>query len=336
MSNLEKYEKDFNEVYHNRNSNLNFMGSILCPLKKKVKNDLEEMLDRIKEERNIEYNCYVADGHGSLTDEYSDYWEIEDIDVFPDIIVSKGIDELYRKKLYDELIAKGYFTNANKDSLDEKFIEAGCLDDSYTMYGAFLDVLLVDEKKMDDTPLPRCWGDLLDSRYRGKIVISEKSGEISAAVALNIYREIGEEGIKRLAENTKATVPGKQIKDIIGKESEESGVIYITSYSSAKSLEGNGNKMVVPEDGAAILPFAMLVKKEKKDELKFLIDYILEEYADSISGLDGISLNKDASDNDIEGIKLKWFGWDFVRENDLVDLNKNIQSLFKQVREEIQ
>ncbi len=329
MKNTEQTKGEFNEIYHRRDVHLNFMGSILCPLKKKVKYELGKLLDEVQSKKNRKYNCYVADGHGSLTDEYSDYWQTEDIEAFPDIIISKGIDELYRKKLYDRLISKGHFVNINNDMMDRKFIEANCSDEFYTMYGAFLDVLLVDEDKMGNIPKPRYWSDLLDSVYYDEIVVSEKSGEISAAVLMNFYKEFGENGVRKFAINTKSTIHGKKIKEVLETHSEKSGSIYITSYSSAKSLEGDGLKMIVPEDGAAILPFTMLVKREKKEELKFLTDYIIEEYGDSILGLDGISLNRSAKKNDIENINLKWFGWDFVKENDLVELNSRIQSIYR-------
>ena len=323
-------EEHFNDNYYYSDKALNFLGTAICPLRKTFEENLADTLDKYKKETGNVLNCYLHGGHGDES-HYDNIWSEKDIEKFPDIILSKGFDELYGKEFIDNLVSKGYFRSVNSRDIDEKFIEARCLDEDFTMYGAFLDVLLVDKNKLGDLPLPKTWDDLLNPIYEKNIVTMKKNKEVSTAVLLYIYKEHGIEGVEKFARNVKTVEDGPKVAKLAGTNNPGSAAIYIAPRIFAKSCVKEGLDLVIPQDGAMIYPFSMLVKKGKEKQLKVLIDFVMDDYGSDLLNSHALSLSPNLDNKDLEDFDLKWLGWDFIKSNDMFKLEEELIEVFNKI-----
>ncbi len=328
--NTQEGERHFNDTYYDKEKHLNFLGTTICPLRKTFDENLERTLEEYKSTTGQTLNCYLHGGHGDDSD-YENIWLEEDIDKFPDMILSKGFDDLYKKELIDNLISKGYFKSVNNSDIDKKFIEAGCLDEDYTMYGAFLDVLLIDRNKLGDLPVPKTWNDLLDPIYKNNIVTMKKGDDVSTAIPLYFYEEHGMEGVEKFASNVKTIESSPKIAKLAGTNSPDSAAIYTAPMIFAKSCVKEGLELVVPDDGAMIYPFSMLVKKGKEKELKVLIDYVFDDYGVNLTKSHALSLSSKIENKSLKDFNLRWLGWDFIKSNDISKLEEDIKSVFNNI-----
>ena len=328
---LDNQEEDrsFNEIYYDEDRELNFLGTAICPLRKTFDEGLEDVLNKYKNETGKTFNCYLHGGHGDES-AFEDIWLEKNIDKFPDIILSKGFDDLYRKELIDNLISKGHFKSVNSKDIDHKFIDAGCLDEDYTMHGAFLDVLLVDKNKLGDLPVPKTWNDLLDPIYKDNIVTMKKGDTVSAAIPFYYYKEHGMEGVEKFAANIKCIESSPRIAKIAGTNSEGSAAIYTAPLIFAKSCVKEGLEIVIPDDGALIYPFSMLVKKGKEEELKPLIDFVFDDYGLNLTKSHALCLSSNIENEGLKDFNIKWLGWDFIKSHDMFELSDQVTKVFDQ------
>ncbi len=328
--NNEMLEEGINNKYYNESETLNFLGNIICPLRIVFEDDLKEKLEAFEKATGKTFNCYIMPKGGD-DGRYDNLWKEKDIDKFPDIILSKGFDDFYRKELIDNLVSKGHFKSINNPNIDKKFIEAGCLDEDYTMYGAFLDVLLVDEEKLEGLPIPKTWGDLLSPIYKDKIVTFETPDGISTAIPLYFYKEYGEDSIRSYAFNVKGFHSSAKMARLVGSNNPEAGAIYTMPLMFAMSCVKKGVKLVIPEDGAIVFPFSMLVKKGKEEELRILTDYIFDNYGLNLTKSHALSLSPNIENPFLKDHTIKWLGWEFIRSRDIIELGEYINEEFFKV-----
>jgi ABC-type Fe3+ transport system substrate-binding protein len=193
--------------------------------------------------------------------------------------------------------------------------------------------MLVDRTKLDGVPEPIFWRDILKPEFRDKLIISS-TGEGAANVPiLYIYREYGENGVKRLAENIREIWPAARIAREAGSR-DDGAAVYILSWFFAKSCHRteNGTVAVVwPEDGAYTSPLYLLVKKSKIESMSSIVKYMTgTKYGNHSSRFCLPVLNPDVDNSLPVGASLKWLGWDFVFSHDTAEMREYSQNLFMQ------
>jgi ABC-type Fe3+ transport system substrate-binding protein len=325
---MEGLEYDF----YQPDAPLNLLVKTACPVSILFRDELSKVLQKNKEETGETVNTYIIGGCDT-THEFENLWEAESIDKVSDIIMSMSFDEIYDKRFIDKYIKKGYFENALK-STHEELLDIDCLDDSYTLNAGLVMVILVDEKNLGDLPKPKKWADLLDPIYKDKIIGFGSGTEAKGIFEYPLYylyQEFGAEGIKKLANNTKAIYHGQKMAKIAGTNSPETGGIYIIPLTFARLCENKGVSIVFPEDGAWIIPIAFLVKKDKKGELNHVIEFLLNNYGQMCVDINGVSFNQNIKNEIHEGTKLKWLGWDYIKSHDLLSLGKQLQKDFHEM-----
>ncbi|KNF08680.1 putative Fe3+ ABC transporter periplasmic binding-like protein [Gottschalkia purinilytica] len=322
-------DEDLVDKFHDENSTLNLLGKIPCPLRILFKDMLGEAIKDYKEKTGITLNCYIPSGCGDKY-EYEDICSLENIDELPDIILTKGFDDFHRKNFIDKFVKKGYFKSVFTDNLDDRFLEAGCLDNDYTMYASFLDVMLIDEKNLGDLPKPKTWSDLLNPIYKDKIITFGMPEGISTVTPIYLYKEHGVESIAKFAHNVKGAYHGAKMAKVAGTNSKEAGAIYILPLFFAKTCIREGLSILWPEDGAILYPFCMLVKESKMEEMKYLIDFITKDFGQVCAKSHGIALNPDIKNTNIpKDGKLKWIGWNYIKSKDVIELGDYIRKEFE-------
>ncbi|MDD4753958.1 MAG: ABC transporter substrate-binding protein [Desulfitobacteriaceae bacterium] len=312
---------------------VNLMVKTACAVNALFKEKLSEALNNYKEKTGIKINTYFVNGCEGAH-ELEPFWQQTSVDTLPDIIMSMSFDEIYDKRFIDKYVKKtGYFESALK-SIDEEYVDLGCLDDSYTLNAGLVMVFLIDQKNLGDLPVPKKWADLLNPIYKDKIIGFGSGIEAKGIFEYPLYyfhKEFGTEGLKKFAGNVKHIYHGQKMAKLAGTNSKEAGGVYTIPLTFAKLCRNKDVSIVFPEDGAWIIPIAFLVKKNKNKELDFIINFLLDNYGQMCADINGVSFNPKIQNKIPPGTKLKWLGWDYIKSNDILSLGKQLHKDFHEV-----
>ncbi len=315
---------------------LNFLGYTYCPLKLTFRECFEEVLARYRNATNdTEFRYFVPSGCGG-DDAYENIWMAENIDDFPDILVSIGFGDFFRQEFVDRLVKKGYFKAVPYKRLNPCFASAGIEDPDgwYTVYSVFPLVMLIDFKKLGNLPVPRKWSDLLSPVYRNNIITGASCGEIHEDILLYLYKEHGEEALKKFAYNVKDGWHASQMAKAAGASGSEGAAIYVIPWLFARSCpRTDATSIVWPLDGALSTPAYMLVKESKARDFKMFTDFITGSFYGKKSADNYFPvLNPDVNNRLPENATFKWLGWDFIKSHSMENLKEYVVKIFTDSR----
>ncbi len=312
---------------------INFLIYTPGIFKRTFKEGLDEVLRKYRDETGRDLTTYGPlewpyDG----IDEYEEVWRIEDIDEFPDIVAALGFGNLMKKDFIERFVAKGHFQSAWDGPFGEPFEKAGFKDPDgwYTIYSVVPFVMLVDHGRLGGLHAPRQWKDLLAPEMRDKIIISSTGNGAANVPLLYIYKEFGEEGLFRLADNIKEIWPAAEIAKHAGSSGMPGAPVYVVSWFFARSCPRPGSVSVVwPEDGAPTSPMYLLVKKTKARDMSLITHYVTgPELGRKSSGFCLPVVNPAVNNWLPENASFKWIGWDYIRSHDIAELRQYTGTLF--------
>lgn len=315
---------------YTKNKCLNFFGTIDGPLKRDFKGIVDKMLSTYKKTYNLKFNYIIPEVSAEQSD-YNYIWNTNNIDEFPDVCLSGGFANFFKTDFVDNLVKNGCFQSENISSVNKDFLDADCIDPKgiYTMYAANPFVMLIDKTELGDLPVPKKWSDLLKPCYENKIIISGSSKDkVYYILPSYIHKEHGYDGVKQLAKNVKDVRNTAKMARNAGSKNHNKAAIYVMTWLFAKSCPNTDTTEVIwPEDGAIIIPHLMLAKKSRTRQIDIFTKILLsEEYGRKSLNLSCPVINPKI-DNNLPG-KLKWIGWDYLRNNDINLLKKEFQSIF--------
>ncbi|WP_010232931.1 ABC transporter substrate-binding protein [Clostridium arbusti] len=312
-------------------NDLNFLGIIACSVRQTFKEELEKAVIDHKKKKGIDLKCYVPSGCSCKAD-LSNVWEAKDIKDFPDVVAANGFKDEFKQGFMKNLVNKENFKAVRGENINKEFLEAGCVDPRglYTMYAAAPSVILVDKKKLGELPIPKSWGDLLNPIYKDNIIVGGTPEELSDSSVLYIYKEYGEDGVKKLVKNTKNLWHPSKMSKVAGTLNTEGAAIYIMSWFFAKTCPNTEKTAIVwPEDGALINPMCMLAKESKLQEMDTVINFVTgEELGSKLAESYFPSLNLKVDNKLPDGAKFKWLGWEYLRENDMEQIRNITNTMF--------
>lgn len=301
-----------------------------CPVKLVMKDEIERIVSRYSQ-RNVEVTVQVPMGCTSV-DPFDPVYRLKDAGELPAIIASIGFGDFWKKEFVDRFVRSKVFESVLPERVNPMFEKAAMIDPRgcYTIYGVTPYIFLVDKRRLGALPVPRAWEDLLDSKYRGEIIMCGDGDDMADAVVLNIYKDRGSEGLKQLAGNVKSIMHSSQMAKIAGTEDPEGAAVFIIPCFFAQSARVGGHVQVVwPEDGAAASPLYFLAKKSERERLSELIAF----FTDGFSTIDSASWFLPLGGENLSGIppeaKIKWIGWNFIEENDVNRLRDELNLTFR-------
>ena len=118
----------------------------------------------------------------------------------------------------------------------------------------------------------------------------------------------------------------------VGSGRENTPAISIMPLFFAKNIRSCEHVSIVwPADGALVSPVAMLVKADKRDELRHLIDFLTgAEVAAICVGAAFPTVHPEVDNQLSDSATFKWIGWDYVKNNDLKALISATNAAFLQ------
>jgi len=310
-----------------RQGELTMLGLMPCGLKMPFSRAFADFMARVELEGPVTFAV-----EGNLNQELSYYsyvHTIENPDELPDIIVSADFNVFFSHRFNKQFVAPGHFTGYGAFQPGPSFIEAGIPDPKgeYTILCVNPLVIVVNLDQLDGRSLPRTWADILDPAWTNSLIIRGGEEFFCHAVLLPIFQQFGAEALKALAANISAGLHPSQMVSRIDKNRD--GAIYVMPEFFAKRIRHQDRIQVIwPEDGALASPVTLQVKPERIPALKPVLDYLTGPGLASTLAHARFPVPHSSVLADVQDRPLRWLGWDYLRENDLIDLNREIDEIF--------
>lgn len=315
---------------------LNMLTLLPCPLKVPLQDDLQQIIGHLQQGKGVSLN-YSIDISANRHMNYGDYIKyFEDPDEVPDIMLTAGYDFLNRNFM-ERFVKTGVFARLPLGNVNPRLTEAGLIDPDghFTVIAANILVMVVDKNRLGRLPVPGKWEDLLDPVYEKKVVIRGHDDIFCDIVQLNYYKDYGDQGIVRLGRAVKEGLhPAQMVKNLASSRADVPP-IHIMPRFFAETVRNRGNiEIIWPSDGAMAYPVSLLIKAAKLKDMQELVDYFLGprlaricDHAFFPAAYGGDSGQLPA------GVKLKWTGWDFIKncriETLTDDLNRDFIKAYK-------
>lgn len=327
----QQYKNIETTVLQNSSKHLNMLSLLPCPLKVPMQSELKLFLDYLREEKNLPLNYCIESFFNDHLD-YEDYLEhFEEADEIPDVIMTAGYSFFY-KNFMERFVVKGVFADVINRPVNPRLAEAGMIDPDghFTVIGANILVMVVDENRLGNIPIPKSWGDLLKPKYENKVVMRGHGEIFCDVVHLNYYKDFGVAGVEQLGRAVKYGLhPAQMVKELTSSR-KDVPPIHIMPYFFYKTMkESDHIKVVWPEEGILAYPISVLIKADKMQEMQELADYLTGlQIARICADAYFPTVHADVKVNLPEHVKLKWLGWDFIKNNDIQQLVNTMNDTF--------
>jgi len=316
-------------------ADIKILGILPCPVKNPLLEALNKWYENKEDNTVIDYELKPA----SMGVD----WLKEDIqkgktsDDLPDIFMSAGFDLFFDKELMGKFKKQHFFedysgyTEYNKD-FNNNYINLKDPDNEYSMLGVVPAVFLINKEELGHRDMPQSWKDILNGDFENSVSLPIGDFDLFNAILLNIYKNYGEEGVKKLGKTLKKSMhPSEMVKSHakrIGKP-----VVTIMPFFFTKLAKRNSPMTPVwPEDGAIISPIFMLTKKDKKEKVKPIVDFLASKEVGEILSHNGKfpSVNPNVDNRIPSENKYMWLGWNYINNNDIGILIKKCEDIFNE------
>ncbi|WP_129597554.1 ABC transporter substrate-binding protein [Anaerophilus nitritogenes] len=325
------YEKD-----SDKKDFLKIAGVLPCPVKVPLTEGFDHWLYKNKEklDLNIDYELKAASmGLDWLKESLKDHGE----EGIPDLFISAGFDMFFDKKLFGKFKSQNVFEDItgfkhyNKD-FENEYITLKDPDHQYSMLGVVPAVFLVNKEELGGRKLPKSWKDLLSDEFENSVSLPIGDLDLFNSILLNIFKNFGEEGVKKLGQILQRSMhPSEMVKSHM-KKSEKPVVTIMPYFFTWMVKSGGPMSFVWPEDGAIISPIFMLIKKNKKEQLKSIVDFFASKQVGEILSHNGKfpSIHPDVDNRILQEYKYMWLGWEYIKNNDIPLLIRKCEKIFNQ------
>lgn len=309
-------------------------GVLPCPVKVPLMETFEKWLSEQNFDFNLNYDLKAASmGIDWIKDEMKNSVNV------PDLFISAGFDLFFDKNLLGKYKSENLFEDITGiQKYNDDFLEYNLEDPSgqYSMLGIVPAVFLVNKDEMKGRKIPQSWEELMSGEFENNVSLPISDFDLFNALLLNIYKQYGEEGIRRLARIFQKNMhPSEMVKSHMKRE--RPAITIMPYFFTWMVREGSPMELVWPKDGAIISPIFMLTKKETKDKTKAIADFFASREAGEILSHKGKmpSVNPEVDNQIPKENKYIWLGWDFIKENDISNLIKKCENIFNETLKEM-
>ncbi len=304
-----------------------------CPVKLAMKDGVDA-LATARQARGERLSVHIPMGCTSV-DPYDPLHMETDPDRLPAVIASIGFGDFWRKTFVERFVDPGVFTACPPQVLSPLHRDAGLPDPRghYTIYGVTPYIFLVDTRALGGLPVPGCWEDLLHPRYRGKILMCGDGDDMADAVLLSLYKDFGLDGMAAFAANVRGLAHSSAMAKDAGGSGPDAGAISIIPCFFAQSIRQPAHiRTVWPRDGAAASPLYFLAKTSERERLADVTAFFSTGFSAIPSAAWFAPMDGSRPSALPEDARLKWVGWDYVRQNDLNTLRDTLYREFRAMR----
>jgi|Wag4MinimDraft_11_1082651.scaffolds.fasta_scaffold00258_6 ABC-type Fe3+ transport system substrate-binding protein len=321
------------------NANIHITGLLPCPVRVPLMEKFDDFLENYQAEKGlkVDYSLEAASLGGDFL---KDILAVEDEKGLPDVFLSAGFEAFFGKDSIGKFKEQNVFEDLTTFEINDDFKDLDILDKKghYSIISVVPAVFMVNLEELGDLPIPESWEDIFDERYRQRVALPVGDFDLFNGILLNIYKDYGREGVEKLGQSLMKSMHPSQMVKNAGKKLEEKPIVTIMPYFFTKILRDSKTmKVVWPSDGAIISPVFMLTKRNKREDLKEIADFLSGSEVGEILSHRGLfpSLNNDVENNLPVKAPFKWLGWDYIYSNDIDSLIEKVNGIFEASASEV-
>ena len=307
---------------------LDYLGWAPCPIRTELRQRLHRHFLAAGRRGDAMPDWFMAAGCHSAN-VYDELWRTTDAAELPGLISDTGFGDFNRPEFIRRWLDTGIFAPIPDADLRPEFREAGLADPrgQHRVCSANPEVILVDLKRLGDRPLPRTWADVLHPRFNRDIIVSGEPGDIHESLLFGLYRDHGEAGLAALGANVRDFMHPAEMAKTAGSANPRGAALFLLPGFFARSGPHKAVTQIVwPEEGAYLTPQYLLRKRDARPAATLVLDYLCgTEWAAHLAKV-GLAPAR-AGSPPLPG-KLRWVGWDFIRQNDLDALRVPLNAAF--------
>lgn len=321
------------------NADINITGLLPCPVRVPLMEKFDDFLENYQKKYNLKVD-YKLEAASLGADFLKNILTVDSAEKLPDVFVSAGFEAFFGQDSVERFKKNDVFKDLTDFELNDDFKGLDIVDKQghYSVISVVPAVFMVNLQELGDLPVPRSWEDIFDEKYRQKVALPVGDFDLFNGILLNIYKDYGKEGVEKLGKSLMKSMHPSQMVKNAGKKIEEKPIITIIPYFFTKMLmDSQTMKVIWPSDGAIISPIFMLTKRNKEEELKPIADYLSSPEVGEILSHRGLfpSLNNKVDNNLGENAPFKWLGWDYIYNNDIDALIKEVNTIFENSASEV-
>jgi iron(III) transport system substrate-binding protein len=235
------------------------------------------------------------------------------------------------------LAREGKFV-AFKPSNFDKIVDEGRDKDGYFVAQRLnLMIIYARSDKVAASDLPKTWGDLVDARYKGKLVMTDPSfTALQLSVVGMMAKNLGWDFYEKLRKNDIMIVQGnQQVSDNIKRGERLIAVGALDSYAADERRAGHPIITIVPDDGAFVIasPTAIIKGSPNPNAAKLLAEFMIGDAVQKIFPEDGgyaarTDIEPPAGGVALAKIKTIPVDYDYI-ENEASRLKKKFNEIFQ-------
>jgi len=321
------------------NADINITGLLPCPVRVPLMEKFDDFLENYQKKYNLKVD-YKLEAASLGADFLKNILTVDSAEKLPDVFVSAGFEAFFGQDSVERFKENDVFKDLTDFELNDDFKGLDIVDKQghYSVISVVPAVFMVNLQELGDLPVPRSWEDIFDEKYRQKVALPVGDFDLFNGILLNIYKDYGKEGVEKLGKSLMKSMHPSQMVKNAGRKIEEKPIITIMPYFFTKMLmDSQTMKVIWPSDGAIISPIFMLTKRNKEEELKPIADYLSSPEVGEILSHRGLfpSLNNKVDNNLGENAPFKWLGWDYIYNNDIDALIKEVNTIFENSASEV-
>lgn len=312
--------------------NLHFSAMLPCGLRNPFKEFVDSYLrDNLSDFESLNYLI-----EGNVNHELSYYPlldHIKNANELPDIIMASDVNNFFHRPFMERFIHAGVFETFQPGGLNPYLEKAGYADPEkhFTMYTANMLVIVVDKEKLGDRKMPVKWVDLLSPEFENDIIMRGEDDFFCNAIMLPFYKDYGMEAIRRLAKNIKKGLHPAEMVKLAGKDSDEGAAVYLMPWFFSKRINNQKAEVIWPVDGAIASPVFLLVKKDKIEQHRKILDFLFSKATGELLTGRFFPATRPEVANDHFPPAVKWLGWDFLNRTDIGKLKEEMRIEFMKI-----
>ncbi len=301
-----------------------------CGLKVSLNNALQTFAEQLASQGTP--LAYLAEGNVNHELSYYPYIDaVDSVDELPDLILSSDINAFYHHRFLSHFIEPGHFASVN-GRMAPYMEEIGFADPHghFTMFCANTLVLVRVKDVRPELATPSSWAELLEPRYRKSIIMRGQDDFFCSGVLVPFYRLYGEQAILQLAGNVYDGMhPSKMVKMIESHDPNTTPFYLMPWFFAHKIKTQERIDIVFPEEGAFISPVQLLVKKERREKLTPVIDFLMSRSLHQHCTNNYFpSPHPEVQPNLPADKRLFWIGWDFIYNQDIEWVKREMGNAF--------
>lgn len=310
--------------------NIKIKGVLPCPVRIQMLEKVEEFKQKNDcDDFSIELQA-ASMGLTWLKDSVKNANSSDDI---ADLYLSAGFELFFDKdligKFRDENIFENYSGIAKYNSdFENDTISLRDPKGLYSVLAVVPAVFLVNENELGGRPIPTSWEEILSEEWENSVSISVGDFDMFNALLLNMYKLYGFDGIKKLARSFHKSMHPSEM--VTSNRKNDKPAVSIMPFFFSKMAK-KPMTIVWPKEGAVLSPIFMLSKKDKKKELKPVVDFFSGKEIGEILSHQGRfpSVHPEVDNMLSSDYRFVWVGWDMIHNEDISALIQSCKEIFE-------